>query len=284
MPMRALFKSRLLLGAVSVVVVSLIAVSVVLFSTNTNNTEAQAGSLPTSNTEVVSTFNRFLTTPTSIEHKLFQDAGGDAHTYGQGYIDLRSGCSYGINLTGALYSVDLISDGASLWQRSTKRETGSQGNWEQALPLTSNINSPLLGLTGNGTLMYCNLRDISRVLVAKETGGWDVDRGALANLLAQRRTDELAAMYILAGKTAADAPVVDPSQLGVEAALARLDRVMIEQPSDFQLKILFIGKGEFLMEEITLSRASEQTISAPAVVEQRGDRTEEARQLLGIEN
>jgi len=284
MAKRALLKSKLVLGAVVVVLLSVVAVSVVLFSMSRNTTEAQVGSLPQSNAEVLATFNRFLTTPTSIEHKLFQDAGGDAHTYGQGYIDLRSGCSYGINITGALYSVDLISDGAALWQRSTKRETGSQGNWEQALPLTSNINSPLLGLAGNGTLMYCNLRDISRVLVAKETVGWGVDRDALANLLAQRRTDELAAMYILAGKTAADAPVVDPAKLGVDALLAKLDRVMIEQPSDFQLKILFIGKGEFLMDEITLSRASEQTISAPDVVEQRGDRTEEARQLVGIEN
>ena len=277
-----LYKSKPILLAVAIFLFSVIAGSVVLISSNKVNTSMETLSLPHANEEILATLNTFLSSPNSIEQKLFQSNNGDAYTYAQGYIDLRSGCSYSVSITGSLYSVDLVSDGKSLWQRSTKRETGSQGNWEEALPLTSNINSPLVGLTGNSSKLYCNLRDIARVLVPKQGGGWDVDSNALASLLAQRRNDELTEMFLLAGKLASEAPLISPSKINVAGSLTGLDRIMIEQPSEFQLKILFIGEGEILIDEISLSHVSEQTVTIPTSVEQRGDRTEEARHLLGI--
>ena len=277
-----LYKSKPVLLAVAISIFSVFTGSVVLITSNKASTSMVTVSLPKANEEILATLNSFLSTPNSIEHKLYQRDNGDAYTYAQGYIDLRSGCSYSVSITGSLYLVDLVSDGENLWQRSTKRETSSQGNWEEALPLTSNINSPLIGLTGNSSKLYCNLRDIARVLVPKQGGGWDVDRNALASLLAQRRTDELTEMFLLAGKLASDAPLISPSKINVSGSLTGLDRIVIEQPSEFQLKILFIGEGEVLIDEISLSHVSEQTVTIPASVEQRGDRTEEARQLLGI--
>jgi hypothetical protein len=278
----AVYKSKPMLLAVAISLFSVLAGSVVLISSNRANTSMEIRSLPSANEEILSTLNSFLSSPNSVEQKLYQRDNGDAYTYAQGYLDLRAGCSYNISITGSLYLVDLISDGVNLWQRSTKRETGSQGNWEEALPLTSNINSPLIGLTGNSSKIYCDLRDIARVLVPKQGGGWDVDREALATLLAQRRTGELTKMYLLAGKLASEAPSISPSMIDVGSSLTGLDRIMIEQPSEFQLKILFIGEGEMLIDEITLSHVSEQKVAIPSSVEQRGDRTEEARLLLGI--
>ena len=278
----AMYKSKPMILAAIISLFSLLIGSVVFFSSKDTNSSMGTKSIPPANNEILATLNTFLSSPNSIEQKLFQLDNGNVYTYAQGYLDLRDGCSYTINITGSLYSIDLVTDGVNHWQRSTKRETGSQGNWEAVLPLTSNINSPLIGLSGNSSKIYCNLRDIARVLVPKQGGGWDVDRNALASLLAQRRSEELAELFILAGKLGSEAPIITPSMINLNSSLIGLDRIMIEQPTDFQLKILFIGEGEILIDEIILSHVSEQIVNIPTLIEQRGDRTKEIRLLLGI--
>lgn len=241
-------------------------------------------SLPRANDQVLGILNDFFESPMIVEHMLYSGATSDPHTYGQGYLDLRNGCTLETNIIGALYAVDLKSDGATVWQRSTKRETGSQGNWEVALPLTSNINSPLLGLTGNPSTLYCSLRDISRVLVAKDGGGYDVDRDALAQLLAQRRSTELSSMYVLAGQSPAELPEFKTSMVDVDPTLALLEKIVIEQQSADYMKIIFVGTGNVMLDEISLTRTSERSLTPPQGIENRTDRQDEARLYLGLDD
>jgi hypothetical protein len=242
-----------------------------------------SASLPPTDTNLNSRLGSFLSVPVQFEHKIFDVTNTDPHTYVQGYMDLTTSCSYDAVLTGALYSVELRSNGTSLWQRSTKRETGAIGGWELSLPLNSNVNSPLLGLSGNPSSLYCQLKDISRVLRSgTELNSFTVDTSALAQLTALRRSEEIAAMYVLAGEDPATAQSLSPAEVNVEPIVALLEKVVVEQQDQSTLRITMVGAGNRRLDEITLRHTETRQVSAPAPVEARTTRQQAGRMILGL--
>jgi hypothetical protein len=238
--------------------------------------------LPAEDPALLAVLREYFKQPVQLQHRTFTRDRTEPVVTGLGTLDLRDTCRFDLTFTGALYQVEMHTDGRQLLTRNTKRETGSQSSWESALPLTSNLNSPILALAGNPTSLHCNLISLARTLRSAE-GGYVIDSRALVSLLAAQRQQELSALLVLAGADAAERDsVLAGARVDATTLLALIEQVVIELDQRGTMRIAVIGDGGRVLDELLMRHIAEPTMQSPGPIEQRGDQQAAARRLLGL--
>jgi hypothetical protein len=238
--------------------------------------------LPTEEPQLAAELRSFLSQPVQLQHRTFTRDRSEPVVTGIGYLDLSDGCLYDVIYTGALYQVEMRSDGGQLWTRNTKRETGSRSEWESALPLTTNLNSPIFALAGNPSLLHCNIVSLSRTL-RSDSSGYRPDPDALTDMLAVQRQQELSALLVLAGADAGEsAALLAGSQVSGGILPTVIESVSVENDGRGTMRIVVTGDGGRVLDELLMRQVAVRPFETPQPVEQRTDQRLQARTLLGL--
>lgn len=239
--------------------------------------------LPSEEAALADTFRRFLTAPVQLQHRVFTRDRTEPVVTGLGFLDLTSGCRFEVTYTGALYQVEMSSDGRQLLTRNTKRETGAQSPWQLQLPLTANLDSPLFALAGNPSLLYCNLTSLSRS-VRNESDGYRIDAPSLAALLASQRQQELNALFVLASVPEADrVEMLRDARVDVTPLTTLLERLTVEDDGRGTMRITVIGDGGRVVDELLLRHTSAPAFTYPVSEDAGVDLADQARRILGVD-
>ena len=238
--------------------------------------------LPAEEPQLAAQLRTFLSQPVQLQHRTFTRDRSEPVVTGIGYLDLSDGCLYDVVYTGALYQVEMRSDGRQLWTRNTKRETGSRSDWENALPLTTNLNSPIFALAGNPTLLHCNIVSLARTL-RTDGSGYRPDAGALTDMLAVQRQQELSALLVLAGADAGESTsLLAGSQVSGGILPTVIESVSIENDGRGTMRIVVTGDGGRVLDELLMRQVAVRPFENPQPVQQRADHRSQARTLLGL--
>jgi hypothetical protein len=238
--------------------------------------------LPIEEPQLAAQLRAFLSQPVQLQHRTFTRDRSEPVVTGIGYLDLSEGCFFDVVYTGALYQVEMRSDGRQLWTRNTKRETGSRSEWESALPLTTNLNSPIFALAGNPSLLHCNIVSLSRTL-RSDSSGYRPDPDALTDMLAVQRQQELSALLVLAGADAGEsAALLAGSQVSGGILPTVIESVSVENDGRGTMRIVVTGDGGRVLDELLMRQVAVRPFETPQPVEQRTDQRLQARTLLGL--
>jgi hypothetical protein len=246
-------------------------------------TALTSAEIPDEDAPLSALFREYFVQPVQLQHRTFTRDRSEPVVTGLGYLDLSEGCRFDITYTGALYQVEMYSDGRQLFTRNTKRETGSQSLWEVSMPLTSNLNSPVLAMAGNPTLLHCNLLSLARTL---RTDGETlrIDPEAFVSLLAAQRQQEIGALLVLADAGADEGnALLATSSVDASSFLALVEQVTIDRDDRGTLRITVLGDGGRVLDELTMRHTPSAVFRTPEPLEQRTDLQSQARRFLGID-
>lgn len=238
-------------------------------------------SLPQKEVKAAATLDSLLNGPVTFDHNMYAGDYG-AQSFGNGYLDLRDDCQMEATYTSALYAVDIKVVDSSVWQRSTKRETNLTGPWEKALPLNSNVNSPLLSLAGNPYTMLCALRDITRPLQASGNE-YVVDPAALDVMVQAVRLNEMTLLLSRIGTPKDEiSSRLANLEFGASILSEKLERVVLEQTTADSLRIIVVGNGNRMLDELVIRRAAEKPVTGPVEVNMSTDEATTVRKMFGL--
>lgn len=226
---------------------------------------------------------KFLAAPVLFEHTLYSGDYG-SQSFGNGYLDISSGCSIDAGYTGPLYTVEFRANELSvLWQRSTKRETNLVGDWEVSVPLRGSVSSNLFSLTGNSSDLLCHLKDLSYSISHDSGNTYIINSKNFKELVSLRNSEEIKMLLKSIGQDESDIiKTLKQGYYDLDSMVTPIESVVLEEITKDSLRIAVIGNSNRILEEIMLRRTSSRTVSTPSPIIYRENNTIEILKMFGI--